>query len=377
MNNEQVAEVTEEVVTETTEEVAVEVATEVTEEVATEEVVTEETEEVVPQPTKNVHVTNLPWSVDDEALKKLFSDSGTVVNAKVVTKASGASKGYGFVEYESVEQSKHAIEELNNRLVEERRIGVVFSTSTGPQPEQESNVLLVRNLSFKVNNTQLKEEFGKYGTVNSATVVRNKSRRSRGYAFVTFETVEEATKAKAAVDNTEVWERPLSVLYSRNEGPKTKSKPQKQRRKRETKKDDDGEDKETQNKQRNKRSRDKKSSNTDPENAKEESDSLLKKGKGRRVLFVKNLPADTEEKSLVELFSKYGSVEKVNMPQDESGELRGFCYLYYEDGEGATACKEETKENDNKLGYQGADLEVYWSTSRKGKGRRGGKRRRS
>lgn len=364
MNNEQVAEVTEEVVAE--------VVAETTEEVATE---TTETEEVVPQPTKNVHVTNLPWSVDDEALKKLFSECGTVVNAKVVTKASGASKGYGFVEYESVEQSKHAIEELNNRLVEERRIGVVFSTSTGPQPEQESNVLLVRNLSFKVNNTQLKEEFGKYGTVNSATVVRNKSRRSRGYAFVTFETVEEATKAKAAVDNTEVWERPLSVLYSRNEGPKTKSKPQKQRRKRETKNDDDGEDKETQNEQRNKRSRDKKSTKTDPENATEE-DSSAKKGKGRRVLFVKNLPADTEEKSLVELFSKYGTVEKVNMPQDESGELRGFCYLYYEDGEGATACKEETKENDNKLGYQGADLEVYWSTSRKGKGRRG-KRRRS
>lgn len=329
----------------------------------------ETVEEVVPQPTKNVHVTNLPWSVDDEALKKLFSECGTVVNAKVVTKASGASKGYGFVEYESVEQSKQAIEELNNRLVEERRIGVVFSTSTGPQPEQESNVLLVRNLSFKVNNTQLKEEFNKYGNVTSATVVRNKSRRSRGYAFVTYETVEEATKAKTAVDNTELWERPLSVLYSRNEGPKAKP----QRKKRETSKKEDGEDKQTQKKKRTRGGRNKKKAEKKSEPEKEEETaSPAKKGKGRRVLFVKNLPAETDEESLKAAFSKYGNVEKVNIPRDDEEKLRGFCYLYYEDGEGATKCKDAAKDNENKMEYKKTDVEVYWSTSRKG---RRGKRR--
>jgi len=347
----------------------------VEETVETVEETVETVEEVVPQPTKNVHVTNLPWSVDDEALKKLFSECGTVVNAKVVTKASGASKGYGFVEYEGVEQSKQAIEDLNNRLVEERRIGVVFSTSTGPQPEQESNVLLVRNLSFKVNNTQLKEEFNKYGNVTSATVVRNKSRRSRGYAFVTYETVEEASKAKTAVDNTELWERPLSVLYSRNEGPK--AKPQRKRREpRETDKNEDGEDKQTQRKKRTRGGRNKKRAEkrSEPENAEneEETGSPAKKGKGRRVLFVKNLPAETDEESLIAEFSKYGNVEKVNIPRDEEEKLRGFCYLYYEDGEGATKCKDAAKENENKMEYKETDVEVYWSTSRKG---RRGKRR--
>lgn len=47
----------------------------------------------------NLFVPNLDPSVNEEALKALFSEFGTVLSAKIVTdKKSGISKGFGFVE---------------------------------------------------------------------------------------------------------------------------------------------------------------------------------------------------------------------------------------------------------------------------------------
>jgi RNA recognition motif-containing protein len=70
-------------------------------------------------------VGSLPWSVDDEALRKTFEGHGKVVSAKVVhDRESGRSRGFGFVEMETPEEAKSAIKALNDSEIEGRNIVV-------------------------------------------------------------------------------------------------------------------------------------------------------------------------------------------------------------------------------------------------------------
>ena len=74
--------------------------------------------------TKKLYVGNLPYSVDDHELAKLFSPFGEVVSAKVITeRGSGRSKGFGFVEMPA-EVVEEAIENLNGYEVAGRPLRV-------------------------------------------------------------------------------------------------------------------------------------------------------------------------------------------------------------------------------------------------------------
>jgi len=70
-------------------------------------------------------VGSLPWSVDDEELKKTFENQGTVVSAKVIVdRSTGRSRGFGFVEMENSTDAQNAIQALNNSELNGRNIVV-------------------------------------------------------------------------------------------------------------------------------------------------------------------------------------------------------------------------------------------------------------
>src|SRR5512147_843357 len=57
-----------------------------------------------------LYVRNLPYSTVDADLQTLFSQAGTVKSAQVIRdRASGRSKGFGFVEMASDEEAQNAI----------------------------------------------------------------------------------------------------------------------------------------------------------------------------------------------------------------------------------------------------------------------------
>ena len=64
--------------------------------------------------------------------------------------------------------------------------------------------LFVGNLPFSMTDDQLMQIFSAFGKVVAANIVADKySSRSKGYAFVEFETEEEATKAREALDGSD------------------------------------------------------------------------------------------------------------------------------------------------------------------------------
>jgi len=75
--------------------------------------------------TKKIYVGNLAYSFNDETLQNLFSEFGSVESAKVITdRDTGRSKGFGFVEMANDEEAKNAINSLNEKEVDGRKIKV-------------------------------------------------------------------------------------------------------------------------------------------------------------------------------------------------------------------------------------------------------------
>lgn len=75
----------------------------------------------------NLYVKNLDDSIDDEQLKKAFSQYGPITSAKVMTDASGRSKGFGFVCFAKPEQATLAVTEMNATLVGSKPLYVALA----------------------------------------------------------------------------------------------------------------------------------------------------------------------------------------------------------------------------------------------------------
>ncbi|HZW40119.1 MAG: RNA recognition motif domain-containing protein [Syntrophothermus sp.] len=68
-------------------------------------------------------VGSLPWAVNDETLKTVFEEHGTVLSAKVITdRQTGKSRGFGFVEMENDTEASAAITALNGKDLKGRSI---------------------------------------------------------------------------------------------------------------------------------------------------------------------------------------------------------------------------------------------------------------
>lgn len=73
----------------------------------------------------NIYVGNIPYSVSDEDLQKLFEEHGTVDSARVISdRFSGQSKGFGFVEMPNQQEAESAIQATNGTDLQGRPLRV-------------------------------------------------------------------------------------------------------------------------------------------------------------------------------------------------------------------------------------------------------------
>ena len=73
----------------------------------------------------NLYVGNLSYDMSEENLRSEFSEYGEVQSAKIITdKFTGRSRGFGFVEMNSDDEGKKAMEELNGKDIEGRELVV-------------------------------------------------------------------------------------------------------------------------------------------------------------------------------------------------------------------------------------------------------------
>jgi RNA recognition motif-containing protein len=73
----------------------------------------------------NIYVSNLGFSVQNEDLKKHFSQYGDVASVNVVMdKVTNRSRGFAFVEMKDTKAAEKAIRELNGITIDNRPIKV-------------------------------------------------------------------------------------------------------------------------------------------------------------------------------------------------------------------------------------------------------------
>lgn len=71
----------------------------------------------------NLYVGNLSYKLSEAQLEELFGQFGEVKSAKIIKdQATGQSKGFGFVEMSSNDAGQQAMQELNGKDVEGRKM---------------------------------------------------------------------------------------------------------------------------------------------------------------------------------------------------------------------------------------------------------------
>ncbi|XP_071141728.1 polyadenylate-binding protein 4-like [Mytilus edulis] len=91
----------------------------------------------------NVYVKNLDNNVDDDRLRKEFSQFGTITSAKVMTEG-GRSKGFGFVCFRSPEDATKAVTNMNGRIIVAKPLYVALSQSKEDRKAQLASKYMQR-----------------------------------------------------------------------------------------------------------------------------------------------------------------------------------------------------------------------------------------
>jgi polyadenylate-binding protein len=150
----------------------------------------------------NVFIKNLDTAIDNKALHDTFAAFGNILSCKVAQDESGASKGYGFVHYETDEAASQAIKHVNGMLLNEKK---VFVGHHIPKKDRQSKFeemkanftnIYVKNIPVEVTDEEFRELFEKFGDVTSASLARDQENgKSRGFGFVNFINHEHAATA--------------------------------------------------------------------------------------------------------------------------------------------------------------------------------------
>ena len=85
----------------------------------------------------NIYVGNLSYKMTDDDLGELFSTYGQVSESKIVVdKATGRSKGFGFVEMPNNSEGDNAIKQLDGKEVDGRNIKVNVAKPKADKPRR-------------------------------------------------------------------------------------------------------------------------------------------------------------------------------------------------------------------------------------------------
>jgi polyadenylate-binding protein len=75
----------------------------------------------------NLYLKNLDDTIDDEKLRELFAEFGTITSCKVMRDPQGQSRGSGFVAFSSPEEATRAVTDMNGKMVGSKPLYVALA----------------------------------------------------------------------------------------------------------------------------------------------------------------------------------------------------------------------------------------------------------
>ncbi|MBB2776576.1 UNVERIFIED_ORG: RNA recognition motif-containing protein [Comamonas terrigena] len=75
-----------------------------------------------------LYISNLAFSIDSDALRKLLTNYGVVLSSQVILQRdTGRSRGFAFVEMSTEEEAQAAVKGLNGQPTEGRALNVAIA----------------------------------------------------------------------------------------------------------------------------------------------------------------------------------------------------------------------------------------------------------
>lgn len=132
----------------------------------------------------------------------MFLSIGPIKSAKIVRdKATGYSYGFGFVDYENVEDAQRAMQTLNGLQMQNKTIKVALARPGGEEIKGAN--LYVRNLPRHYQQMDLERLFQQFGTIIQSRVLTDQATGvSKGVGFVLFDQKKQAEEAINQITGT-------------------------------------------------------------------------------------------------------------------------------------------------------------------------------
>ena len=154
----------------------------------------EDQKEEVPEENKKIFVKNIPFNTSDEELKDFFSKYGNVINAQILKNPeNNQSKGVGIVEFKTLEE-KNAVLNMNSDelKINDRKLEV----REAREKRDFNKTIFVGNITYETTEEKLHQFFEDVAKNFEVKIQNhNKDGKSKGYAYVYFETQEDAENA--------------------------------------------------------------------------------------------------------------------------------------------------------------------------------------
>ncbi|CDR95018.1 RNA-binding protein P22H7.02c, putative [Babesia bigemina] len=171
----------------------------------------------------SIYLKNLNFKTRDDALKNHFGSCRGYVSSKVVMKDNATlSRGFGFVEFDSLANAKAAIRAKTGLLIDGKVIEMSIAKRAEKPPAEiaesrileATNKIIVKNLAFQATRQDLYKMFSYYGNVKSVRIPKSLKSNNRGFAFVEFLSKQESARAVEALQHTHLYGRHLVLEFA-------------------------------------------------------------------------------------------------------------------------------------------------------------------
>lgn len=170
---------------------------------------------------KSLYVGHLHPKVSEELLSELFSKYGDINSCKMFPETPGQDP-YAFVEFKKRDDADHARAAMNDRRIFDKNIVVRFATNKSNQKRDLSNDyhIFVGDLSPEIQPTDLAKAFQAFGTITSVRIMKdNQTGKSKGFAFLSFSSKTDATKAIEDMNGQFIGSRQIRTNWASRKGP--------------------------------------------------------------------------------------------------------------------------------------------------------------
>ena len=182
--------------------------------------------------TSRLIVKNIPKTLDELSLRKMFEVYGSVTDCQIIFKGE-VNRQFAFIGFHDLESAKTARQKMDSTFIRNSKVSVDFAVEKTPFKKTISQIvpkkptettqkaheidekrLYITNLPYSLTTEDLSNLFSKYGEVENAKIIE-KGGQSCGYGFITFKEENSSIRALHELDKKTFFGRPINIEQCR------------------------------------------------------------------------------------------------------------------------------------------------------------------